>query len=102
MQSRNTLMLDYVGRCCIGNKNRHNPTLMIRTDPEPELLTQKEVAALLGKHRTTMWDWQQRGIGPPTVPIGRRRYYERSKIKAWLAAASDLSSASDASTPTAA
>jgi predicted DNA-binding transcriptional regulator AlpA len=54
------------------------------TEPEPLLLTQKQVCALLGVHRDTLWEWNRRGKGPSRIQVGGRFYYPRSMITSWI------------------
>ena len=49
-------------------------------------LTTDEAARGLHVHWRTLKRWQSHGNGPPQVRIGRRVYYRRDDIAAWLTA----------------
>lgn len=53
-------------------------------DP-PDLLTKDEAAALLRRSPKTLSHWRLTGGGPPAFRVGRRLYYLRSDLLAWLA-----------------
>jgi len=49
-----------------------------------DLMPQGEFADKFGHTEQTTRLWVRRGKAPPSVVIGRRRYFFRSKIPAWL------------------
>lgn len=55
---------------------------------KPELLadydTPEELAASLGVCTKTLDRWRLDKKGPPITRIGRRPYYHRDSVKAWL------------------
>lgn len=51
---------------------------------EPNLLTQKALAAFLSVDRITIWSWHLRGVGPPRKLIGKRGYYPMEALRQWL------------------
>jgi hypothetical protein len=57
---------------------------MIRNDEE--LIADAELANELHQKPNTLTSWRNRGIGPAYVKIGRRVFYRRSDVSAWLAA----------------
>ena len=52
-------------------------------DPS-ELVPDGETARLLDKKRNTLAGWRCAGEGPAFVKVGRRVYYRRADIMAWL------------------
>jgi hypothetical protein len=57
---------------------------MIRNDDE--LIADINLAAELQQKVNTLTSWRNRGVGPAYVKIGRRVFYRRSDVSAWLAA----------------
>jgi hypothetical protein len=53
-------------------------------DPE-ELIPADETARILHQEPATLTGWRHEGRGPPWVKIGRRCFYRRADIHAWLA-----------------
>jgi excisionase family DNA binding protein len=51
---------------------------------DDEILTTKEVAALLKKPVQTIHKWASYGTGPPYYKIGRGNRYKRSEVMAWF------------------
>lgn len=51
-----------------------------------EFLTQREAAAELKICERTLDRWRRLGDGPPVTKIGRRVYYRRPTLRAWLCA----------------
>ena len=49
-----------------------------------ELMNLKGLVHYLGVHKTTFVKWRQAGYEPPALKIGRRVYYSREQISAWL------------------
>ena len=53
--------------------------------PEREkLMSVDELAALVGRSRRTVLDWNSRGEGPRYIRLGRRIAYRPSDIEKWL------------------
>ena len=53
--------------------------------PEREkLMIVDELAALVGRSRRTVLDWNSRGEGPRYIRLGRRIAYRPSDIEKWL------------------
>lgn len=50
----------------------------------PPLLTTAELAAYPGIPRATIYAWNYRGEGPPSIKVGRHLRYRESDIEAWL------------------
>ena len=59
-----------------------------------DFLTQDEAAAELKICERTLDRWRQLGEGPPFTKIGRRVYYRRPTLRAWLSAREHRGSAS--------
>jgi len=55
-----------------------------------ELLTVGELAAYLGRHRSTIWRWLESGYLPGGMDIGGRRYWSRAAINEWLRHRTDM------------
>jgi hypothetical protein len=51
-----------------------------------DFLTQREAAAELKICERTLDRWRRLGEGPPTTKVGRRTYYRRPTLRAWLCA----------------
>ena len=49
-------------------------------------LTRDEAARQLNVSTDTLTRWGTQRIGPPSVRIGRKRYYRLEAVRAWLAA----------------
>jgi predicted DNA-binding transcriptional regulator AlpA len=49
-----------------------------------ELIDVRETAAALRISIKTLYNWKQRGAGPPWVKVGSRTLYRRSDLEAWL------------------
>jgi hypothetical protein len=56
-------------------------------------LTQDEAAAELKICARTLHRWRRLGEGPPVTKIGRRVYYRRHTLRAWLCAREQQGSA---------
>lgn len=54
-----------------------------RIEVEPALLTQAEVAVLLGVPERTIEDWRLTKSGLPWLKLGRHVKYERDDVLAW-------------------
>lgn len=52
---------------------------------EAKWLLLAEVEAEFRVPAATLYAWRQRGVGPPSVRIGRRIMYRRTEIEAWFA-----------------
>lgn len=48
------------------------------------LLSEGQVAAMLGVCKRTLQRWRKENKGPPWVKIGRTIYYDEDKFKAWI------------------
>lgn len=55
-----------------------------QTQPNDDLLTISEVAAILRTPVATLRYWRHLGIGPRSFKIGRRVFYRRGDVEAWL------------------
>jgi hypothetical protein len=47
-------------------------------------LTEQEAAEFLGRCTRTLVRWRLLKIGPPATRVGRRIYYRRAALEAWL------------------
>jgi predicted DNA-binding transcriptional regulator AlpA len=47
-------------------------------------LTPAELAGELGVSKQTLWTWEVRGIGPPATKLGKRVFYARATVLAWM------------------
>src|SRR3954449_10814462 len=54
------------------------------TDPQPELLTIAEAAALLRAPVATLRYWRHLGVGPRSFRLGRRVLYRRHDLHDWI------------------
>lgn len=52
--------------------------------PEAGLLTKEDLATYAGTSVHTIAKWNTRGTGPKRVRIGRRVYYRRADVLAWV------------------
>lgn len=59
-------------------------------DPGSDLLTDKEVSAILGVTVAALAQWRHRGQGPVFVREGRWIRYRRSDVGAWVSRCADL------------
>jgi DNA-binding transcriptional MerR regulator len=59
-------------------------------DPQPNLLTIAEAAALLRAPVATLRYWRHLGTGPRSFRLGRRVFYRREDIRTWIEAQQDL------------
>lgn len=48
------------------------------------LLTEQEVAEILGVKRSTLIDWRYRKIGPRWVRVGRLPRYSSADLDSWI------------------
>ncbi|MBA8988889.1 MULTISPECIES: helix-turn-helix transcriptional regulator [Curtobacterium] len=55
--------------------------------PLPDLVSDVDVAALLGVSPKTLANWRSAGVGPSYFKIGGRVRYDRAVILTWLDAA---------------
>jgi DNA-binding transcriptional MerR regulator len=51
-----------------------------------DFLSRHEAAAELNISERTLDRWRRLGQGPPFTKIGRRLYYRRAGVRAWLGA----------------
>lgn len=56
---------------------------------ENELLSEKEVAAILKVSRRTLQQWRYLGKGPPFLKIGLMVRYPRAALEDWLESVSE-------------
>ncbi|MCX0246450.1 helix-turn-helix domain-containing protein [Streptomyces drozdowiczii] len=59
---------------------------MATTTAAPDLMTTKEVAALIRKTPHAVRQMRHRGIGPRGTRVGRDTLYPRDGVMAWLRA----------------
>ncbi|NQW89643.1 helix-turn-helix domain-containing protein [Curtobacterium sp. VKM Ac-2861] len=52
--------------------------------PFPDLVSDVDVAALLGVSPKTLANWRSAGIGPSYFKVGGRVRYDQAVILAWL------------------
>lgn len=52
---------------------------------DKDLLNIDELASYLGVKPRTVIEWRARGIGPHRIRVGRRTFFRRSDVAAWLA-----------------
>lgn len=57
------------------------------TLPLPDLVSDGNVAALLGVSPKTLANWRTAGVGPSFFEVGGRVRYDRALILTWLDAA---------------
>ncbi len=50
------------------------------------LLSPEALAQELGVSERTVHRWEQLRIGPPRIMVGRKPYYRKEAVKAWLLA----------------
>lgn len=75
------LWISQVAKCC---GSLYFVVLSQACMREPNLLTQKALAAFLSVDRITIWSWHLRDAGPPRILIGKRYYYSMVAIREWL------------------
>ena len=49
-------------------------------------ISRHDLAISLGVSEDTLWRWDRRRTGPQSIKLGRRVYYRRSTVRAWLEA----------------
>lgn len=47
-------------------------------------VSRPELAKALKKHPRTLWDWDQKGIGPAVTYVGETPYYHVDAVRAYL------------------
>lgn len=52
---------------------------------ENELLTEEQTAEFLGLAPITLCNWRSQRRGPAAVKIGRKSFYRRETLMAWIA-----------------
>ncbi|WP_084101583.1 AlpA family transcriptional regulator [Demequina sp. NBRC 110051] len=62
------------------------PPRLCGDDPVPDLLTVDELATLLRKSRSSIYDMRAQGRGPRALREGKRVLYRRSDVEQWLEA----------------
>lgn len=60
---------------------------------EKKYLTAADLEQLTGTRQSTWRYWAHVGEGPPSMKLGRRRVWERSKFEQWLAEQENKASA---------
>ncbi len=50
-----------------------------------ELLSPRELADYLGVPPRTIDDWRYRGLGPPSLRVGKHVRYRSADVERWLA-----------------
>ncbi|MEY3730944.1 MAG: hypothetical protein RLZZ57_1700 [Pseudomonadota bacterium] len=50
-----------------------------------KFLTVDQIATLLQRSHRTLETWRRNGNGPPFLRLGRRVFYQRRDLEAWLA-----------------
>lgn len=53
-----------------------------------QLLTKRAAAKLLGVSERTLRRWELGNVGPPTLAVGKRRWFARDVLRQWLKARS--------------
>jgi len=54
------------------------------------LIGEDELAAQLRKSRATLQTWRSRGLGPAWVKLGQSIYYDRQRVREWIAASEHM------------
>lgn len=49
-------------------------------------ISREQLAAELGLTRDTLARWEARQLGPPCTRIGRKVFYRRASVEAWISA----------------
>ena len=49
-----------------------------------DYMTREDLAAELGVSKDTLARWHTQRIGPPSVKLGKRTFYRREVVRAWL------------------
>lgn len=49
-----------------------------------EYLPETQTAALLGVHKRSLYRWYLARTGPPRIEVGRKIFYKRASVLAWL------------------
>ena len=49
-------------------------------------ISRHDLAISLGVSEDTLWRWDARRTGPPSIKLGRKVYYRRSTVRSWLEA----------------
>jgi predicted DNA-binding transcriptional regulator AlpA len=52
--------------------------------PQPDLMSINEVAALTRKSRHALYSMRYTNTGPPSFRLGRRLVYRRADVLAWI------------------
>ncbi len=64
--------------------NQHDLPSDSPAGPEPELLTVKQVEALLHVKGQALWRWRSEGKGPPWLHVGRLVRYPKAELLTWI------------------
>lgn len=49
-----------------------------------DLLTVEQLAEMFAVPVRTVYEWNQAGTGPKRIKIGKRTYYRKTDIQAWI------------------
>ena len=49
-------------------------------------ISRHDLAISLGISEDTLWRWDMRRTGPPSIKLGRKVYYRRSTVRSWIEA----------------
>lgn len=55
-----------------------------RSAPEPEFLTIKDLAEMLGLPLSGIYRWRRLGVTPPAIKVGKHVWFRRADVEAWL------------------
>ena len=69
---------NFAGNNGIGGRSNESSALPVPSDP---LLTDKEVAAMLGCGRSTLWRWTDEGVIPKPLKLGGLSRWRQTTIQ---------------------
>jgi len=69
--------------------DRHSTTVCGVSIPASDLLTERDLAQLLGKSLRTIRRWSVERRGPRKVKLGKSVFYRREAILCWIAERED-------------
>lgn len=83
----NSLFVSYFPGYCEGmsDRNQHSPNIQTVTLPPSDLLSERELARLLGKSLRTIRRWSVERRGPRKVKLGKSVFYRRESLLRWIA-----------------